>query len=211
MKSNIAEKLIKKYSDRTYQHTVMISHKGTPIAFAMDEQRRLFYAVLDLNDSEGNKGEFDVAYWPENPSELSFPCEIEQVGYSIVGATRMPVVKLDTRQEAADPTLLLPEEVDPFLSTTARLTADAPFQVFSDNQHIFVFRQAIANNHPDAVYKLNNGSVSGDLTRSDLQKQSDGSNIPVVESTLLCDRFILSGKNLWPNREVRYQRSRHKT
>ncbi|MGK7941795.1 MAG: LamG-like jellyroll fold domain-containing protein [Crocosphaera sp.] len=211
MKSNLAEKLIKNYSDRTYQHTVMITHKGTPIAFAMDEQRRLFYAVLDLNDTEGNKGEFDVAYWPENPSQLSFPCEIEQVGYSIVGATRMPVVKLDTRQEAADPTLLLPEEVDPFLSTTARLTADAPFQVFSDNQHIFVFRQAIANNHPDAVYKLNNGAVSGDSSRNDLQKQSDGSNVSVVESTLLCDRFILSGKRLSPNREVRYQRSRHKT
>ncbi len=211
VKSNIAEKLIKNYSDRTYQHTVMITHKGTPIAFAMDEQRRLFYAILDLNDTEGNKGEFDVAYWPENPSQLSFPCEIEQVGYSIVGATRMPVVKLDTRQEAAEPTLLLPEEVDPFLSTTARLTADAPFQVFSDNQHIFVFRQAIANNHPDAVYKLNNGTVSGDSSRSDLQKQSDGSNVPVVESTLLCDRFILSGKNLLSNREVRYQRSRHKT
>ncbi len=154
----------------------MISHKGTPIAFAMDEQRRLFYAVLDLNDSEGNKGEFDVAYWPENPSQLSFPCEIEQVGYSIVGTTRMPVVKLDTRQEAAPPITLLPEEIDPFLSTTARLTADAPFQVFSDNQHIFVFRQAITDDHPDAVYKLNNGAVSGDSSRNDLQKQSYGSN-----------------------------------
>ncbi len=208
--SNIAEKLKKTYADRSYQHTVMITHKGTPIAFAMDDRRRLFYAVLDLNDTEGNKGEFDVAYWPENPSELQFPNEIEQVGFSITGATRMPVVKLDTRQEVADPTILFPEEVDPFLSSTARLTADAPFKVFSDNQHIFVFRQAIANNHSDAVYKLSNGGVSGDLSRSDLQ-QSDGSNVPVVDSTLLCDRFILSGKRLQPNREVRYQRSRHKT
>jgi len=55
----------------------------------------------------------------------------------------MPVVKKDTRVEATNPSELLPEEVDRFLSTTARLTADAPFQVFSDNQHIFLFRQAI--------------------------------------------------------------------
>jgi hypothetical protein len=88
MRSSIGEKLLKNYSDRTYQHTVMITHKGTPIAFAMDDQRRLFYAVLDLNDSEGNKGEFDVAYWPENPSELTFPSEIEQVGY------RFPTLRL---------------------------------------------------------------------------------------------------------------------
>ncbi|MDJ0518619.1 MAG: hypothetical protein QNJ74_20965 [Trichodesmium sp. MO_231.B1] len=65
--SNIAEKLKKTYADRSYKHTEMVTHKGTPIAFAMDDRRRLFYAVLDLNDTEGNKGEFDVAYWPENP------------------------------------------------------------------------------------------------------------------------------------------------
>ncbi len=188
----------------------MVTHKGVPIALAMDDQRRIFYAVLDLNDTRGNKEEFDVAYWPENPTELVFPNEIEQVGYSVVGATSFPVVKLDTREEVADPSTLQPEEIDRFLSSTARLTADAPFQVFSDNQHIFLFRQAIANGHADAVYKLSNGGASGDLTRSDLEK-SDGNNIPLVDSTLLCDRFVLSGKVLQPNREVRYQRSRHKT
>ncbi|MFB2980147.1 LamG-like jellyroll fold domain-containing protein [Microseira sp. BLCC-F43] len=207
---NISEKLIKSYSDRTYRYTAMISHNGTVVSFAMDNQRRIFYAVLDLNDTQGNKGEYDVAYWPENPEELRFPNEIEQVGYSIVGATPMPVVKVGTRLEVADPSSLQPDEIDRFLSSTARLTADAPFQVFSDNQHIFIFRQAIAKTHADAVYKLTNGKTSGDTTRTDLQK-SNNNNIAVVDSTLLCDRFVLAGKVLQPNREVRYQRSRHKT
>jgi len=127
----ISDKLIKSYSDRTYRYTAMVTHKGVPISLAMDDRRRIFYAVLDLNDTRGNKEEFDVAYWPENPTELVFPNEIEQVGYSVVGATSMPVVKLDTRQEVADPTILQPDEIDRFLSSTARLTADAPFQVFS--------------------------------------------------------------------------------
>ncbi len=208
--ANLSEKLVKSYTDRPYRYTAMVTHKGVPIALAMDDQRRIFYAVLDLNDTRGNKEEFDVAYWPEDPTELEFPKEIEQVGYSVVEATSFPVVKLDTRQEVADPSTLQPEEIDRFLSSTARLTADAPFRVFSDNQHIFLFRQAIANGHADAVYKLSNGGASGDATRSDLEK-SDGNNIPLVDSTLLCDRFVLSGKVLRPNREVRYQRSRHKT
>ncbi|GET43341.1 hypothetical protein [Microseira wollei] len=207
---NISEKLIKSYSDRTYRYTAMISHNGTVVSFAMDDKRRIFYAVLDLNDTQGNKGEYDVAYWPEDPSELQFPNEIEQVGYSITGATPMPVVKVNTRQEVANPSSLQPDEIERFLSSTARLTADAPFQVFSDDQYIFVFRQAIANGHADAVYKLTNGKTSGDATRSDLVK-SNNSNVPVVDSTLLCDRFVLAGKVLQPNREVRYQRSRHKT
>ena len=35
--------------------------------------------------------------------------------------------------------------------------------------------------------------------------------VPVVNSTLLLDRFVLVGNTLEPKREVRYQRSRHKT
>ena len=210
--ANISEKLVKSYSDRTYLHTTMITHKGTLIAFAMDDQRRILYTVLDLNDTKEGKEEFDVAYWSDNPTELQFPSEIEQVGYSLVGANRMPTVKVNTRIEVANPSELMPEEVDRFLSTTARLTADAPFQVFSDNQHIFLFRQAIIDDHQDAVYKLKNGAVSGDTSRPDSDfVLQDGNKVPIVDCTLLGDRFLLSGKFLQPNREVRYQRSRHKT
>ncbi|MEQ9553056.1 MAG: LamG domain-containing protein [Coleofasciculus sp. G3-WIS-01] len=210
--ANLSEKLLKTYSDKSYQHTAMVTHKGTVIAFAMDHQQRIRYAVLNMSKIDPKKGEFDAAYWPENPEELRFPNEITQVGYSVVDNTRMPTVKADTRQEAANPSQLLPNEVDHFLSTTARLTADAPFQVFSDNHHIFVFRQAIAANDPNAVNKLNSGGASGDPNRPDSDFQlSDGNKVAIVDRTLLCDRFILCGNILQPNREVRYQRSRHKT
>ncbi|MEQ9482512.1 LamG domain-containing protein [Coleofasciculus sp. F4-SAH-05] len=210
--ANLSEKLLKTYSDKPYQHTAMVTHKGTVIAFAMDNQQRIRYAVLNMSKMDQTKGEFDAAYWPENPQEIRFPNEITQVGYSVVDNTRMPTVKADTRQEAANPSQLLPNEVDHFLSTTARLTADAPFQVFSDNHHIFVFRQAIAANDPNAVNKLNSGGASGDPNRPDSDFQlSDGNKVAIVDRTLLCDRFILCGNILQPNREVRYQRSRHKT
>ena len=39
----------------------------------------------------------------------------------------------------------------------------------------------------------------------------DDNDDPIVNSTLLVDRFILSGTELKLSREVRYQRSRHKT
>ena len=71
---------------------------------------------------------------------------------------------------------------------------------------------AITDEHQDAVYKLKNGTVSGDSSRPDSDfLLSDGNRVPITDCTLLCDRFVLSGKFLQPNREVRYQRSRHKT
>ncbi|MEO1342138.1 MAG: LamG-like jellyroll fold domain-containing protein, partial [Cyanobacteria bacterium J06635_13] len=79
------------------------------------------------------------------------------------------------------------------MSTTARLTADAPFQVISDNQYIYLFRQAISAEHPDMV------TVS-----------SEEAEVPIVNRTLLCDRFILAGTELKTVREVRYRRSRNK-
>ena len=40
------------------------------------------------------------------------------------------------------------DETDPFLSTTARLGAAAPFQVLSDGLYVYVFRQAITDPSP---------------------------------------------------------------
>ncbi len=208
---NATQQLIKSYSDKTYKYTTTINHRGTVVAFAMDDQRRVHYAVLDMGRADAKKGELDVNYWPEDPKELRFPGEIEQVGYSITGATAMPLVKKGGRLEAK-PGTLRPEEIDGFLSTTARLTGDAPFQVFSDNKHIFVFRQSLPVDHADMVHKLQTGGASGDSARpEDEFVLHEGARVPLVDNTLLCDRFILAGAKLQSKLEVRYRRSRHKT
>jgi hypothetical protein len=65
----------------------------------------------------------------------------------------------------------------------------------SDGQYIYLFRQSIDGNHPDNVTVTN----------------SDGQiPIPIVDQTLLVDRFILAGTQLKTAKEVRYRRSRHK-
>ncbi|NJR52370.1 MAG: hypothetical protein HC780_25145 [Leptolyngbyaceae cyanobacterium CSU_1_3] len=96
-----------------------------------------------------------------------------------------------------------PNEIDRFRSSTARLTADAPFQVMSDGQYVYLFRQAIAANHPDILHKRDReGREVGDAT---------GNLIPIVNSTLLVDRFVLAGTDLVQKREVRFRRSRSRT
>ncbi|RPK69229.1 hypothetical protein EES43_00230 [Streptomyces sp. ADI96-02] len=206
------QSLLKIYSDRTYTHTTMVRHQGTVIAFAIDDARRIVYTVLDLSSYDEKKGELDVAYWSENPAELPFPGEVVKVGYAVAGATAMPVVKKGGRAEAGPADVLTSEETDPFLSSTGRLTApDAPFQVISDGSHVVVLRQAIARDHADAVFTLTDGSgSSGDGARADVVK-AGAVPVPVVDGTLLCDRFLLVEGRLKPVAEVRFKRSRHKT
>ncbi|MGW1978108.1 LamG-like jellyroll fold domain-containing protein [Streptomyces sp. NPDC001889] len=210
--STADQSLVKIYSDRTYTHTTMVRHQGTVIAFAVDDKRRIVYAVLDLSSFDEKKGELDVAYWSENPAELPFPTEVVKVGYAVAGATAMPVVKKGGRTEAGPNDLLTPEETDPFLSSTARLTAPgAPFQVVSDGSHVVVLRQSIDAGHVDAVFTLADGvSSTGDRGRADVVKTGT-TPAPVVDGTLLCDRFLLVGGRLKPVAEVRFKRSRHKT
>ena len=43
----------KTYADRTYKYTTLVRHKGTVIAFAMDDRRRIVYSVLDLTGDGG--------------------------------------------------------------------------------------------------------------------------------------------------------------
>ncbi|NEO91434.1 MAG: hypothetical protein F6K56_14805, partial [Moorea sp. SIO3G5] len=210
----IFDNFLKSYEDKTYKHPTLVRHKGTVIAFAMDDERRIYYTVLDLSDSDENKGPIDVEYWSKNPSPLYFSNEIAQVGYGLVGATRMPTVKKGTRTEDK-PEKLNADEIDDFLSSTARLTADAPFQVLSDDQYIYVFRQSIADSDPNIVYKLTRlegGGSSGDTTRDNSEfVLSGGNKVPLVNNTLLLDRFVLAGAQLQPKMEVRYKRSRNKT
>ncbi|OKH94719.1 hypothetical protein [Streptomyces uncialis] len=109
------QSVLKIYSDRAYEHTTMVRHQGTALAFAMDDKRRLVYTVLDLSAYDAERGELDAAYWSENPVELPFPNEIVKVGYALVGATAMPVVKKGGRTEARPQDELEPEETDRFL------------------------------------------------------------------------------------------------
>ncbi|WP_066945638.1 LamG-like jellyroll fold domain-containing protein [Microtetraspora fusca] len=203
------DSLLKVYGDRKYTHVTMVRHQGTTVAFAMDAARRIVYSVLDLAKQDAAKGELDAAYWADNPAELSFPREIAEVGYAIAGATAMPTVKRGGVEAGVDEQPV-PGEIDPFLSTTARLTAAVPFQVISDGTYVVVLRQAIGDAHPDAVYKLTDGGCSGNTSRADFVL--DGTKkVPLVRDTLLCDRFVLVEGKLKPVLEVRYRRSRHGT
>ncbi|MEV0992496.1 LamG domain-containing protein [Streptomyces sp. NPDC049949] len=202
------DSLLKVYGDRSYRHVTMARHQGTTIAFAMDASHRIVYSVLDLSGPPA-KGEADAAYWSENPAELLFPRELAEVGYAVVGATAMPMVKRGGAEAAAAerPTA---GETDSFLSTTARLTADAPFHVISDGTYVVVLRQSINETHPAAVFKLTGGGCSADASRNDYQL-SGTKKVPLVRDTLLCDRFLLVDGKLEPVLEVRYKRSRHAT
>ncbi len=197
---SILKHLTKTYIDKTYKHTTMVRHKGIVVGLVMDDRRQIYYSVLGLENTEV-ESPLDVNYWPENPKILNFSNEIVQVGYGIVDPTKMPLVKKGSRTEA-EPGTLRAEEIDPFLSTTARFTEDAPFVALSDNKYIYIFRQSIDSQHQDMVYARNSDG-------SEVLDQNDN-KVPIVNDTLLVDRFILTGTVLQPKREVRYKRSRNK-
>ncbi|MDT0447494.1 LamG-like jellyroll fold domain-containing protein [Streptomyces hesseae] len=205
------EHLLKVYSDRPYVHTTTVRHQGTVVAFAMDDRRRVVYTVLDMARHDESKSELDAAYWSENPLPLRFPSELTDVGFAAAGLTALPVVKDGGRVEAAPGERLDEDEVDPFLSTTARLTALAPFHVISDGTHVVVLRQSVTADHPDAVHKLAGGGSSGTADRTDYTRDKNGAKVPLAADTLLCDRFLLVGGELKPVLEARYRRSRHRT
>ncbi len=202
------ESLLKVYGDRSYRHVTMARHQGTTIAFAMDSARRIVYSVLDLA-GQRSKGDADAAYWSDNPAELILPRELAEVGFAVVGAAAMPTVKRGGAEAGVDERPL-DSEIDPYLSTTARLTADAPFHVVSDGTYVVVLRQSIGETHPDAVYKLTGGGCSASASRTDYVL-SGSKKVPLVRDTLLCDRFLLVDGKLRPVLEVRYKRSRHAT
>ncbi|WP_036487471.1 LamG-like jellyroll fold domain-containing protein [Myxosarcina sp. GI1] len=179
------ENYLQTYSDRAYRHTTMVRHAGVLIAFALDSKRQIHYTVLD---QENEPESIDARNWLATPQELAFPNEIAQVGFGILPNKVLPAVRSNDKPARHI------SEVDMFLSTTARLTADAPFQVISDNQYIYLFRQAIPAEHPQMVTVMDSG----------------GEDVPMVNQTLLCDRFILAGTELKTVREVRYRRSRNK-
>jgi hypothetical protein len=64
---------------------------------------------------------------------------------------------------------------------------------------VYVFRQSIAAQDEPGLELYRDGS-----------KDAAGNRVPLVDGTLLVDRFVLVGTELQPTREVRYQRSRSK-
>ena len=213
--SPLINKNITRQETHKYVHTGMVSHQGIPVSFAMREDGRIFYSVLDMSNTEqkaGAPGEHDrnndKNYWSQVAFEgaaasiLPFPSEIMQVGYAV--APNFQINKYDSnnkkviysydekgkpldanKKELSDQAIK--DKTDYFYSSTARLGAKAPFQVLSDGKYIYVFRQSIA------------------------EEDSNNESPAIVNNTLLVDRFILSGTVLKLSREIRYQRSRHKT
>ncbi|UBF24983.1 hypothetical protein K9N68_25580 [Kovacikia minuta CCNUW1] len=253
MPNSMLDTFIKTNTDRTYRYTTLVRHKGTVVAFAMDDKRHIYYTVLDLSNTNGQRSAgtsngagstnpnreddtLDVNHW-QNLQELRFPNEIAEVGYGVADQTLLPVFKKSSRI-AEKPGTALPDEgsdrasgFDYFLSTTARFTADAPFQAFSDGQYLYIFRQAIAvasndKASKDMVFVDRNGTLAsfdstdstGKLTYFDSKgdlisvAQVDSAKwVSIVNSTLLVDRFVLAGSQLQTKMEVRFQRSRSKT
>jgi len=203
------DSFIKKYADKNYKYPTLVSHKGAVIGFAMDSECRIWYTVLDLAHGDDERGHLDVNYWSDDLKELQFTNEIAQSGFSIAGSAKIPRVKKGTRTESSEP--LASDELDYFLSSTARFTADAPFQVISDNKYLYLFRQSIEPSHLGMTFKLNSGDSTAIRDHEDLVKGRGGSNVPLVNNTLLCDRFVLSDINIFAKQEVRFRRSGHKS
>ncbi|QMU76874.1 LamG domain-containing protein [Streptacidiphilus sp. PB12-B1b] len=203
--------LTKVYRDKAYVSTTTVRHGGTTVAFAMDNQQRIYYSVLDLESAQDVRGPLDAAYWNADPGLLAFPSEIVDPGSPAPVAMVMPTVKKGSRVETA-PEKLFAGESDPFLSSTARLTAAAPIQVVSDGRYILVFRQSIGADDPNAVFQTSGTALSGDPARTDYTMTTgpNPAKIAPVDASLLVDRFVLVGSVLKPVVEVRYQRSRSK-
>ena len=119
------------------------------------------YTVLDLQGDSDAHELLAVHAHLEQMDPLDFPTAFVRVRDGAGKVTRLPVVTNN-----------------PFLSSTARFTADAAFQAFSDDNDIFLFRQSRAGDHADMVDNtllLDRYEVAG--TRLQL-KTSDGSLEP---------------------------------
>ena len=162
LSSPLINKNITKEKTHKYFFTSMVSHRGTPVSFAMREDGRIFYSVLDLSNTQQNANQVgdidrnnDKNYWSKvnvggvGASWLHFPMEIMQVGYGVV--PNFLIDKYDSSNkkiinsynndrkplDANDSELTeqaIKDSTDLFHSSTARLGAKAPFQVLSDGK-----------------------------------------------------------------------------
>ncbi len=175
----------------SFKYTTTVRHQGTVIALTMDDQQKIFYSVLNF-ERGGIESPLDVNYWDNDPLELRFPNELGQVGARAAGLQFMPTV-LKNGAVVPEGTYVEENEKDYFLSTTARLSADAPFKALSDGEHIYLFRQAVA---------------STNTSKNIYVEDSENNDVAVVDRTLLVDRFTYRNGQLGAKFEVRFQRSR---
>jgi hypothetical protein len=206
------------YTGKRWVNATIVRHDGSVVAFAVDLTGRIYYSVLNLDtvrEPDKPQAQLDVKGWNAGPQELRFPDELVDVMPAAsgpwAGPLMMPTVKRGTEQEAARGSLAA-DEIDPFLSTTARFTEPLwPFQVLSDGRYLLLFRQTIVGSVKGNAFLRNNGELTGDWNRSDVVPPVAGQNlVGVVNQSVLCDRFILAGSELKRVTEVRYQRSRLK-
>ncbi|GMH36588.1 hypothetical protein BSKO_04461 [Bryopsis sp. KO-2023] len=201
----------KNFEEREYRHVAVVRHKGTVVSFALGANRRFYYAVLDQDTEDakvhGDTGStsLDVFGWPTQPTELTFPGEKAKAGNSASQPAQIPFVELDSKKEI-DVTDQEGKLKDTFLSSTARLTAIAPFQVLSDGKYIYLFRQSVPKEHPDALFITTKGEASAAPDAAYEKSKS----IPLVDEAILVDRFVLSEDGVVGKKEVRYRRSRRR-
>jgi Concanavalin A-like lectin/glucanases superfamily/FG-GAP repeat len=147
----VTQHLIHSYLDQLhYRHPAVVRHQGHVIVLAMDVGRRIKYTVLDLREDNGAHDLLAVHAYLERMAPLDFPATFVRVRHGAGEVTRLPAVI-----------------GDPFLASTARFTADAPFQVLSDGADLYLLRQSLAGNHPD-----------------------------MADNTLLLDRYVVAGTTL---------------
>ena len=224
---------VRTYADEVYRFPTMVRHNGAVVAFAMDGHRRIHYTVLDFGPG-GSTSVNDADHWSPNPQLLMFSNEIASVGFGVADQAQLPMVRTGTTEAVPAGQAVRADELDPFLSTTARFSAAAPFQVVSDGRYVYLFRQAITE--PDAAavtaaeLALLDPHATDDMRRHAADLITDRANmayaadasgqpvldahgrrVPLVAGALLVDRFVLVGTQLQPKREVRYQRSRSRT
>jgi hypothetical protein len=224
----VLESFVKAYENRSYRFPTLVTHAGTVFAFAMDGDRRIRYATLALSPDTP----LDVDGWPADPQPVPFPRELTPVGFAYTDPTVLPEVPRGGAAPVRGATTTV-DDPDPFLSTTARLGAAAPFTAVSDGQYLYLFRQSIVRPTPvqieDARHTLD--TSADPAARAAAQEvltdaaamvpttdpggavvtDADGVPVPLVSGHLLVDRFLLVGGRLEAKMEVRFQRSRNRT
>jgi hypothetical protein len=228
-----ADLFVKTYTDRAYRFPAMVRHNGVVLAFAMDANRRMYYTVLDFGPG-GSMSPVDADHWSPNPQPLTFAREIASVGFGVADQNAVPTVRQGSTTAVPAGQTVRVDETDLFLSTTARFSAAAPFQVLSDGRYVYVLRQAIVDPEAAAANAAQLTLLDPSATSAAQQQARDivadhqnmayaidangqllldahGKPIPMVAGSLLVDRFVLVGTRLEPKLEVRYQRSRSRT
>lgn len=162
----------------TFRHTTTINHQGTVIAFAMTTRGEVRYKCLLLAAASAETTN-DKDSWTD-ARRLEFPNQ-----YVLLGAEGLRYHDIGPHDAAGRPlTDLRPGlTVDPYNSSTAKLSACAPFRVVSEGQYLYLFRQSKAS--PGAAESY--------------------------DSNLLVDRYLWTGSALVSSPEARYKRSRHVT